>query len=57
MANVTSIDLAEFLPIAGEIPLQVEVEEYALEEANEALVALRSGHVRGAKVLKISSVE
>ncbi len=57
VANVTSSDLAEFLPIAGEIPLQVEVQEYALEEANEALVALRSGHVRGAKVLKISSVE
>jgi propanol-preferring alcohol dehydrogenase len=57
VANVTSRDLAEFLPIAAEIPLQVEVQEYELEEANEALVALRSGHVRGAKVLKISSSE
>ena len=55
VANVTSGDLAEFLPIAGAIPLRVEVRQYGLEEANEALVALRSGDVRGAKVLNISS--
>jgi propanol-preferring alcohol dehydrogenase len=53
VANVTSSDLAEFLPIAAESRLRVEVEEYALEQANEALAALRSGHVRGAKVLRI----
>lgn len=55
VANVTHHDIAAFLPIAAEVPLQVAVEEYALEQANEALVALRSGHVRGAKVLRISS--
>jgi propanol-preferring alcohol dehydrogenase len=53
VANVTSRDLEEFLPIAAEIPLRVEVEEYRLEEANAALAALRAGHVRGAKVLKV----
>jgi propanol-preferring alcohol dehydrogenase len=57
VANVTSRDLAEFLPIAAEIPLHVEVQEYELEQANEALLALRAGHVRGAKVLKISSAK
>jgi propanol-preferring alcohol dehydrogenase len=57
VANVTSRDLAEFLPIAAEVPLRVEVQEYELEEANEALAALRSGNVRGAKVLKISASE
>jgi propanol-preferring alcohol dehydrogenase len=57
VANVTSKDLAEFLPIAAEVPLRVEVQEYELEEANEALAALRSGNVRGAKVLKISASE
>jgi len=57
VANVTHRDLEEFLPIAAAIPLHVEVQEYALEEANEALLDLRSGHVRGAKVLKISSVD
>jgi propanol-preferring alcohol dehydrogenase len=55
VANVTSSDLAEFLPIAAAIPLRVEVEEYALEQANEALLALRAGDVRGAKVLNVSS--
>jgi propanol-preferring alcohol dehydrogenase len=53
VANVTSRDLEEFLPIAAEIPLRVEVQEYALEDANQALADLRSGHVRGAKVLTI----
>ena len=53
VANVTHHDLEAFLPIAAEIPLRVEVELYALEDANEALAALRSGHIRGAKVLQI----
>ena len=56
VANVTHRDLEEFLPIAAAIPLHVEVQEYELEQANEALLDLRSGHVRGAKVLKISPV-
>jgi propanol-preferring alcohol dehydrogenase len=55
VANVTRRDLEEFLPIAAEIPLQVEVEIYSLKDANRALAALRAGHVRGAKVLKISA--
>lgn len=54
VANVTHRDIAAFLPIAAEIPLHVAVEEYPLEKANEALLALRAGHVRGAKVLRIS---
>jgi propanol-preferring alcohol dehydrogenase len=55
VANVTHQDLLEFLPIAAEIPLHVEVELYPLEEANKALHDLCSGHVRGAKVLDISA--
>lgn len=54
VANITHRDLEEFLPIAASIPLHVEVQQYRLEQANEALLALRSGHVRGAKVLKIT---
>lgn len=53
VANVTSRDLEEFLPIAAAIPLRVEIQEYVLEDANVALAGLRSGHVRGAKVLRI----
>ena len=53
VANVTGRDIATFLPIAAAAPLHVEVERYALEDANEALHDLRSGHIRGAKVLEI----
>lgn len=55
VANVTAADIAEFLPIAAAVPLRVNVQTYALEDANEALDDLRSGHVRGAKVLLIKS--
>ena len=53
VANVTHHDLATFLPIAATV--HVEVECYPLEKANEALRALKAGHVRGARVLKISA--
>jgi propanol-preferring alcohol dehydrogenase len=51
VANVTHRDIAEFLPIAARIPIRPSVESYRLEQANEALVALKRGPVRGAKVL------
>ncbi len=53
VANVTRQDLAEFLPLAGRIPLRPEIEPYPLESANEALVALKRHAVKGAKVLEI----
>ena len=55
VANVTRRDLEEFLPIAAEIPLHVEIQTYSLEDANQALMDLRAGHVRGAKVLDIAA--
>lgn len=55
VANVTHRDLEEFLPIAARIPLRVEFQAYKLEQANQALRDLRAGHVRGAKILKISA--
>jgi propanol-preferring alcohol dehydrogenase len=54
VANVTRYDVREFLRLAAEIPLKPEVREYPLEEANRALVELRSMDVRGAKVLRVS---
>ena len=54
VANVTSADLQEFLPLAAEIGLKAKVEVYPLESANEALLELQSGHIRGAKVLRIA---
>ena len=55
VANVTARDIAEFLPVAAEVPLRVKVQTYALEDANAALNDLRAGHVRGAKVLLIKT--
>ncbi|MCG6860617.1 MAG: zinc-dependent alcohol dehydrogenase family protein [Chromatiaceae bacterium] len=53
VANVTHRDIAEFLPIAGEIPLRPQVQTYRLDEANRALRELKLGPVRGSKVLLI----
>jgi len=53
VANVTHWDIAEFLPIAAEIPLRPEAQRYPLEDANRALLELKHGPVRGAKVLLI----
>ncbi|NIV16934.1 MAG: alcohol dehydrogenase catalytic domain-containing protein [Woeseiaceae bacterium] len=53
VANVTHRDIAEFLPIAARVPLRVETQTYALEDANQALRDLKSGHIRGAKVLRV----
>ena len=51
VANITRRDIAEFLPLAGQIPIQPEIETYRLEEANKALLELKQDTVRGAKVL------
>ena len=53
VANVTRRDIAELLPIAAEIPLRPKVQTYRLEDANRALLELKRGPVRGAKVLLI----
>jgi propanol-preferring alcohol dehydrogenase len=52
VANVTRADVREFLQLAAEIPIRPEVQAYALEDANRALVELKTKHVRGAKVLR-----
>ena len=54
VANVTRADVREFLRLAAEIPLKPEVQEFELADANRALVELKSGEVRGAKVLRVS---
>ena len=51
VANVTHRDIAEFLPIAAKVPIRPAVETYRLDEANRALLELKKGPVRGAKVL------
>ena len=54
VANVTRDDVREFLRLAAEIPLEPQVQEYALDDANRALVDLKRGDVQGAKVLRVS---
>ncbi len=51
VANLTRRDGEEFLLIAGQSKLRVEVQRFPLEQANGALGALRAGQVRGAAVL------
>jgi propanol-preferring alcohol dehydrogenase len=53
VANVTRRDIEEFLTLAALIPIIPEVEEYPLSEANRALVEIKEGKIRGAKVLRI----
>jgi propanol-preferring alcohol dehydrogenase len=52
VANFTRRDAAEFLDLAGRIPVRAERQTYELDQANEALEALSQGRVRGAAVLR-----
>lgn len=54
VANVTRADVFKFINLAAEMHIKPEVQEYSLNEANQALVDLKSGKIRGAKVLQIS---
>ena len=50
----TREDARELLSLAPQIPLRVEVERFALTEANWALASLKTSAIRGAGVLEIS---
>ena len=54
VANVARRDVSEFLQAAASIPIKPEVQEYTLEQANQALVELKTRKIRGAKVLRLS---
>ncbi len=51
VANICRRDVTDFLTLAADMQMQPEVEEYALEDANKALYELKTGKIRGAKVL------
>jgi alcohol dehydrogenase, propanol-preferring len=53
VANLTRQDGIEFLALAPEIPVRSRVQVFPLEQANEALEALRRGTIRGAGELLI----
>lgn len=52
VANLTRNDGAEFMKLAAQVSIRTTVHEHPLEQANEALAALRSGAVTGAAVLR-----
>ncbi|MGJ0485710.1 MAG: zinc-dependent alcohol dehydrogenase family protein [Methylomicrobium sp.] len=54
VANITRRDVTEFLELAAAMRLKPEIQLYPLEEANQALIELKTGRIRGAKVLQIS---
>jgi propanol-preferring alcohol dehydrogenase len=55
VANLTRRDGDEFLALAPKIPVRTSVETFSLENANSALTRLRSGQIRGAAVLTMTS--
>jgi propanol-preferring alcohol dehydrogenase len=54
VANVARRDVKEFLELAAQVPILPEVQEFALEDANKALLELKTSKIRGAKVLRVA---
>lgn len=53
VANLTRQDGIDFMQIIKKFPIEVKVTPFLLEEANEALSAIRNGTLEGSAVLKI----
>ena len=53
VANVARSDVTRFLELAAEIPILPETETFDLADANRALLELKQGKIRGAKVLQM----
>lgn len=53
VANVSRRDVREFLALAANMGIKPEYQDYALVEANKALLELKTSKIRGAKVLRI----
>jgi propanol-preferring alcohol dehydrogenase len=55
VANLTRRDGIEFLALAPQVPVQISVQPFPLNLANDALDRLRHGHIHGAAVLVVES--
>lgn len=53
VSNSTRQDAQDLLRLAGEIPIQTQVQTFPLEEANRALRLLKEGRIQGAGVLEM----
>ena len=54
VANVTRRDVKEFLSLADEMKLRPEISTFPLDDANDVLVKIKKGDIRGANVLILS---
>jgi propanol-preferring alcohol dehydrogenase len=54
VANLTRNDGEELLAVAPKVPIRTQIEVFPLEQANDALDALRGGRIRGAAVLDVT---
>ncbi len=52
-ANSTRRDARELLELAAEVPVQTSVTMFELEQANDALVAMKHSRIEGAGVLRL----
>jgi alcohol dehydrogenase, propanol-preferring len=55
VANSTRQDCREFLELAADAGIQTEIQVFDLEQANEALQALKKSEISGAGVLRIAN--
>ncbi len=55
VANVTSADVKDFLNLAAKAEIKPDYTEFPLYKANEALLELKKGQIKGAKVLRIGN--
>ena len=54
VANIAHTDIPQFLDLAVRCNLKIEVQEYPLEKANQAIMDIKNSKIRGAKVLVVS---
>ena len=57
VANVTRRDAEEFLPLAARISIRSTVQEFPMDQANEALLLLKQGRLRAAAALRLADYE
>ena len=54
VANSTHRDVREFLELAAEVPIRASVQMFPLEQANNALLAMKHSKTEAAAVLKVA---
>jgi propanol-preferring alcohol dehydrogenase len=54
VANLTRDDAREFLELAPRVPVRTTVTTFALEQAEDALAALRAGRIEGSAVISVA---